>query len=60
MAEKQMAGHKKTVSISGTARTQGELEKTFAMAAAKMGGRYYVITGLSSNNHTFGNADIYE
>lgn len=32
----------------------------FAMAAAQMGVRYYVITGLSNNNHAFGNSDIYE
>nr|WP_253892787.1 DUF1471 domain-containing protein [Salmonella enterica] len=25
-----------------------------------MGARYYVITGLTNNNHAFGNADIYE
>ena len=60
MAEEQMAGHKKIGSISGTAPTQGELEKKFAMAAAQMGARYYVITGLSNNNYAFGNADIYE
>ncbi|MDT1904264.1 DUF1471 domain-containing protein, partial [Acinetobacter baumannii] len=36
MAEEQMAGHKKIGSISGTAPTQGELEKKFAMAAAQM------------------------
>ncbi|STW38717.1 Protein of uncharacterised function (DUF1471) [Klebsiella pneumoniae] len=30
------------------------------MAAAQMGARYYVITGLSNNNHAFGNADIYD
>lgn len=60
MAEKQMAGHKKIGSISGTAPTQRELEKKFAMAAAQMGARYFVITGLSNNNHAFGNADIYE
>ncbi|MCY0629215.1 DUF1471 domain-containing protein [Klebsiella pneumoniae] len=46
--------------MSGTAPTQGELEKKFAMAAAQMGARYYVITGLSNNNYAFGNADIYE
>ncbi|MEL1808175.1 hypothetical protein V9Y22_23970 [Klebsiella pneumoniae] len=34
--------------------------KKFAMAAAQMGARYYVITGLSNNNYAFGNADIYE
>ncbi|WP_447284738.1 DUF1471 domain-containing protein [Klebsiella pneumoniae] len=51
---------KKLGSISGTAPTQGELEKKFAMAAAQMGARYYVITGLSNNNYAFGNADIYE
>ncbi|HGO5739713.1 TPA: hypothetical protein ACK3AG_004206 [Klebsiella pneumoniae] len=39
MAEEQMAGHKKIGSISGTAPTQGELEKKFAMAAAQMGGQ---------------------
>jgi len=60
MVAGQMAGHKKIGSISGTAQTQGELEKKFAMAAAEMGARYYVITGLSNNNHAFGNADIYE
>ncbi len=37
MAEEQMAGHKKIGSISGTAPTQGELEKKFAMAAAQWG-----------------------
>lgn len=60
MIKEQMAGHNKIGSISGTAPTQGELEKKFAMAAAQMGARYYVITALSNNNHSFGNADIYE
>lgn len=60
MAEEQMAGHKKIGSISGTASTQGELENKFARAAAQMGAKYYVITGISNNNYSFGNADIYE
>lgn len=60
MAEEQMAGHKKIGSISGTAQTQEALEKKFAMAAAQMGAKYYVITGISNNNHTFGSANIYE
>lgn len=60
MAEKEMAGYKKIGSISGTAQTQAELEKKFAMAAAQMGARYYVITGISDNNHAFGSANIYE
>lgn len=60
MAEEQMTGHKKIGSISGTALTQGELENKFAMAAAQMGAKYYVITGLSNKNHAFGNADFYE
>lgn len=59
MAEEQMAYNIKIGSISVKAPTQEELEKKFAMAAAKMGGRYYVITSLSNNNHAFGNADIY-
>lgn len=60
MAKEQMVGHKKIGSISGSALTQKELEKKFAMAAAQMGAKYYVITGLSNKNHSFGNADIYE
>ncbi|WP_273818506.1 DUF1471 domain-containing protein [Providencia rettgeri] len=60
MAKEQMAGYKKIGSISGQAPTQKELENKFAMAAAQMGARYYVITALSNNNYAFGNADIYE
>lgn len=60
MAGDEMKDHKKIGSISGMASTQNDLEKKFAMAAAQMGARYYVITSLTNKNHTFGNADIYE
>lgn len=60
MAGDEMKGHKRIGSISGTASTQADLEKKFAMAAAQMGARYYVIISLTNKNHTFGNADIYE
>lgn len=60
MAKEQMVDHKKIGSISASALTQKELENKFAMAATQMGAKYYVITGLSNKNHSFGNADIYE
>lgn len=60
MSADQMMSHKKVGSISGSAQTQADLERKFAMSAAMMGAKYYVITGLSVNNHAFGNADLYE
>ncbi|MBN5232544.1 DUF1471 domain-containing protein [Serratia marcescens] len=60
MKIEEMQGHKKIGSISGSARTQGELEKKLSMAASMMGANYYVITSLNNNNHSYGTADIYE